>query len=92
MPGHSLLYSWSFSLVSSIVISRNSLDSKMSPQSMQTTNSASSSRETTCTRGCLQSFGEVLLAGGWGGGMGVIKLTTAPELRLPGDSSELGVF
>src|ERR1039458_8652745 len=39
---------------SSIFMSLNSLDSKISPHSLHSTNSESSSRLTICTRGCLQ--------------------------------------
>ena len=48
-------YSSSPSFVSSILISLNSLDSNMSPHSLHSTYSESSSRETICTSGCLQS-------------------------------------
>src|SRR5262245_26762441 len=56
------------SLVSSIVISLNSLDSKTSPHSRHSTNSESSSRATMRTRGCLQVLGSAFIAGicaGW---------------------------
>src|SRR2546423_11938992 len=43
-------------MFSSIAMSLNSLESKTSPHSWHSTNSASSSRATTRTRGCLQSF------------------------------------
>lgn len=43
----------SFSFVSSMSMSLNSLDSNTSPHSRHSTNSASSSRATTRTRGCL---------------------------------------
>src|ERR1035438_4719564 len=39
---------------SSIFMSLNSLDSNISPHSLHSTNSDSSSRLTICTRGCLQ--------------------------------------
>src|SRR5262245_41067067 len=52
------------SLVSSIVISLNSLESKTSPHSRHSTNSASSSRATTRTRGCLQIFSIVVFSEG----------------------------
>ena len=39
---------------SSMFMSLNSLDSKISPHSLHSTNSQSSSRLTICTRGCLQ--------------------------------------
>ena len=51
------------SLVSSMFMSLNSLDSKISPHSWHSTNSESSSRATICTRGCLH--GSALF---WGGG------------------------
>ncbi len=47
-------------------MSLNSLDSKISPHSLHSTNSESSSRPTICTRGCLQGC----LASGAGGGAG----------------------
>src|SRR5579864_4786034 len=40
-------------LFSSMFMSLNSLDSKISPHSLHSTNSESSSRLTICTRGCL---------------------------------------
>src|ERR1039458_2330092 len=50
---------------SSIFRSLNSLDSKISPHSLHSTNSDSSSRLTICTRGCLQGcFMSRLWAGG----------------------------
>jgi hypothetical protein len=51
---------------SSVFMSLNSLDSKISPQSLHSTNSASSSRLTICTRRCLQDCGSGF-AGGEGG-------------------------
>jgi hypothetical protein len=54
-------------LVSSMVISLNSLDSKMSPHSMHSTNSLSSSRATICTRGCLHVAMLLLFSRGDGG-------------------------
>src|SRR5437762_444348 len=44
----------------------NSLDSKISPHSLHSTNSQSSSRLTICTRGCLQGCCFCTLAGGDG--------------------------
>src|SRR5271165_1834808 len=44
-------YSCSVEIFDSMSMSRNSLDSKISRQSRHSTYSASSSRETTCTRG-----------------------------------------
>src|SRR5580658_7022337 len=62
-----------FIRVSSIIMSLNSLDSKISPHSMHSTNSASSSRATICTRGCLHSFMVLLFSGGCDGGIEVIN-------------------
>lgn len=53
----------SFSLVSSIFMSLNSLDSKTSPHSRHSTNSESSSRATIFTRGCLQPGISTLIVG-----------------------------
>src|ERR1700721_3134202 len=61
-------------------MSLNSVDSKMSPHSRHSTNSASSSRATICTRGCLHSLAETL-SGDCGGGLGVIN---------PGDHKKPG--
>jgi hypothetical protein len=61
-------------------MSLNSLDSKMSPHSRHSTNSASSSRATICTRGCLHSLAGTL-SGDCGGGLGVIN---------PGDHEKPG--
>src|SRR5579864_7732877 len=52
-------------------ISLNSLDSKISPHSLHSTNSASSSRLTICTRGCLQGCFVLTFCGG-AGNLGVI--------------------
>src|SRR5580700_2531796 len=62
-----------FIRVSSIIMSLNSLDSKISPHSRHSTNSASSSRATICTRGCLHSFMVLLFSGGCDGGIEVIN-------------------
>src|SRR5208337_3570203 len=51
---------------SSIFMSLNSLDSKISPHSLHSTNSASSSRLTICTRGCLQGCCAAALCGAEG--------------------------
>src|SRR4051812_23613150 len=67
-----LNYVSSRSLVSSIIMSLNSLDSKISPHSLHSTYSESSSRETICTRGCLHG-GLGTFAAAEGGGMGVIN-------------------
>src|SRR5581483_2824569 len=61
-------------------MSLNSLDSKISPQRRHSTNSASSSRETICTRGCLHCSMLVLFSGNCGGGIGVINPGAAPIL------------
>src|SRR5690348_15620115 len=50
-----------------MVMSRNSLDSKISRHSRHSTNSASSSRETICTRGCLQGCISFFFTGEDGG-------------------------
>ena len=63
----------SSSLVSSIFMSLNSLDSKISPHSRHSTNSASSSRDTICTRGCLHAGMLLLFSGTCGGGIRVIN-------------------
>src|SRR5262249_15341044 len=47
-------------------MSLNSLESKTSPHSWHSTNSASSSRATTRTRGCLQTCSMLIL---WGGNL-----------------------
>src|SRR5208283_3059149 len=56
--------SWRSSVpaVSSISISRNSSESKISPHSRHSTNSVSSCRETIRTLGCLQALAIVLLS------------------------------
>src|SRR5437660_1086373 len=57
-------------VLSSMAMSFNSVASKISPHSMHSTNSASSSRATICTRGCLHASLLVL----WGdGGVGIIN-------------------
>jgi hypothetical protein len=58
---------------SSMPMSLNSPDSKISPHSRHSTNSSSSSRATICTRGCLHGFGFLLRLGTGEGGMGVIN-------------------
>ena len=68
------VYSSSLSFVSSILISLNSLDSNMSPHSLHSTNSESSSRETIWTCGCLQSSLLTFCLGGWEGWFGVIDI------------------
>src|SRR3954465_15038238 len=84
-----LNYVSSRSLVSSIIMSLNSLDSKISPHSLHSTYSESSSRDTICTRGCLHGC-----AGGFavadGGGMGVINPVYAPGPGGQGKSPEIG--
>jgi hypothetical protein len=62
------------SFVSSILISLNSLDSKMSPHSLHSTYSESSSRETICTCGCLQSSRLIFCWLGCEGCLGVIAV------------------
>src|SRR5205807_9306747 len=59
-------------LLSSMAMSRNSLASKISPHSRHSTNSASSSRATICTRGCLHSGMSLLFSGNSDGGIGFI--------------------
>src|SRR5580698_2233072 len=49
---------------SSMFMSLNSLDSKISPHSLHSTNSDSSSRLTICTRGCLQGCFTSTVCGG----------------------------
>ena len=76
--------------VSSISMSLNSLDSKISPHSLHSTYSESSSRDTICTRGCLQGC-----AGGFvgaaGGGMGVINpVNERPAREGKGKTPEIG--
>ena len=51
---------------SSMFMSLNSLDSKISPHSLHSTNSDSSSRLTICTRGCLQGCFVLTFEGGTG--------------------------
>src|SRR5258706_7581078 len=60
-------YSSSTGNVSSMAISLNSDSSKISPQSSHSTYSASSSRETMRTRGCLQDCCMSVLESGKGG-------------------------
>src|SRR5580698_1036556 len=57
---------------SSMFMSLNSLDSKISPHSLHSTNSDSSSRLTICTRGCLQGWRCTTFCGG-AGNLGVIN-------------------
>src|SRR5215469_12512895 len=65
-PYHATQISCSF-VCSSMFMSLNSLDSKISPHSLHSTNSESSSRLTICTRGCLQAcFISTLLGEGCG--------------------------
>ena len=68
----SAVYDSSLNFVSSIIMSLNSLDSKISPHSLHSTYSESSSRDTICTRGCLHG-GLGSFAGADGGEMGVIN-------------------
>lgn len=65
-------YDSSVNFVSSIIMSLNSLDSKISPHSLHSTYSESSSRDTICTRGCLHG-GLGTFAEADGGGIGVIN-------------------
>src|SRR5580704_5198793 len=63
-------------------MSLNSLDSKISPHSLHSTNSASSSRLTICTRRCLQGcFGAALC--GAEGDLDVIN-PHAPRMKAGG--------
>src|SRR5258708_2618274 len=50
-----------------MLISLNSLEAKTSPHSRHATNSASSSRATMRTRGCLHFGRSIFIAGGWTG-------------------------
>src|SRR5271154_3691398 len=74
------LHSSSGSFFSSMAMSFNSLDSKTSPHSWHSTYSASSSRETICTRGCLHWSGLIFFLGDCDGRLGVINL---PTIDLP---------
>ncbi len=67
------------SLVSSMIMSLNSLDSKISPHSLHSTNSESSSRATICTRGCLHGAMSFWFSGVGDGEDGVIN----PGLGFP---------
>ncbi len=53
-------------------MSLNSLDSKISPHSLHSTYSESSSRETICTCGCLHGWGGAFCLAGCAGWLGVI--------------------
>src|ERR1700730_14044760 len=68
-----------------MLMSSNSLDSKMSPHSRHSTNSASSSRLTICTRGCLQGCWLVPL-GIFKGGFEVINPKVLPSSAEEGHS------
>ena len=59
--------------VSSITMSLNSLDSKISPHSLHSTNSESSSRATIWTRGCLHGAILLFFSGSGDGEDGVIN-------------------
>ena len=73
---------WVFS---SIPMSLNSLDSKISPHSRHSTNSSSSWRATICTRGCLHfSMSFLSLRGACEGGMGVINPGCESQPRTAG--------
>src|SRR5882724_11687603 len=73
------------SFVSSMIMSLNSLDSKISPHSLHSTNSESSSRATICTRGCLHGGMLLFFSGSWDGGDGVIN----PGLRISIERREI---
>src|SRR4051812_48849169 len=68
------------SFSSSMIMSLNSLDSKISPHSLHSTNSESSSRATIWTRGCLQGALSVFFSGSGDDGDGVIN----PGSSFPG--------
>ena len=72
------------SLVSSMIMSLNSLDSNISPHSLHSTNSESSSRATIWTRGCLHGVMLLFLSGSSDGEDGVIN-PGAGSLSTAGD-------
>ncbi len=78
------------SFVSSMIMSLNSLDSKISPHSLHSTNSESSSRATICTRGCLHCGVSLLLSGSGDGGDGVINPGVGIPFKRLGISPEIG--
>src|SRR2546423_759583 len=61
-------------------MSLNSLESKTSPHSWHSTNSASSSRATTRTRGCLQTCSMLIL---WGGNLAGWIVLIIREISCP---------
>src|SRR6267154_4588583 len=78
------------SFVSSMIMSLNSLDSKISPHSLHSTNSESSSRATICTRGCLHGTMSLLFSGSGDGEDGVINPGFGFPCRTAGDLPEIG--
>ena len=76
--------------VSSMIMSLNSLDSKISPHSLHSTNSESSSRATICTRGCLHGAMSLFFSGVGDGEDGVINPGVGSLVERPGISPEIG--
>ncbi len=72
-------------------MSLNSLDSKISPHSLHSTNSESASRLTICTRGCLQGCGGPAL-GRAEGGLTVINPEAPLHLTTEGEFAAISRY
>ncbi len=72
-------------------MSLNSLDSKISPHSLHSTNSESASRLTICTRGCLQGCGGPAL-GRAEGGCAVINPEAPLRLTTEGEFAAISRY